>query len=61
MCVKRIEFEILVQYTCENGRYLGSVIGDTVITCDKNYSNKNCFSKNRYNENCSNKNYSNRF
>lgn len=56
MGVKRLEFEILVQYTCENGQYLGSVIGDTVIICDKNYSNKNCS-----NENCSNKSYSNRF
>ena len=61
MGVKRLEFEILVQYTCENGQYLGSVIGDTVITCDKNYSNKTCSSKNCSNENCSNKNYSNRF
>ena len=37
--------------TCENGKYLGSIIGDSVITCDKvievtkNYFNKNCSNK----------------
>ena len=36
--------------TCENGKYLGSIIGDSVIKW--NYAGD---------KNCSNKNYSNKF
>ena len=61
--------------TCEIGKYLQSIIPDSVSTCDKNlevtisartkvfrrnYSNKNYSSKNFSNKNYLNKNYSNK-
>ena len=47
MCAKMIIFGILLHVGCENGKYLASIIDDSVITCDKiikkkqTYSNKN--------------------
>ena len=53
--------------TCKNGKYVVSVIGDSVITCDeiieatKSTSNRNRSSKKYFKKSCSNKKYFNKF
>ena len=39
--------------SCQNSKYLATIIDDSVITCDKNYRND----KNRSNKNYCNKKY----
>ena len=43
--------------SCENGRYAGSIIDDSVITCDEIMET----AKGILTKNCSNKKYSNKF
>ena len=53
--------------TCENGKYVGSIIDDLVVTCDeiteatKTVPTKKYFNKKRFNINYNNKKYSTNF
>ena len=52
----------LAACTCENGKYLASIIGDSVIMCAEIIEVEINRSKKKYlNKNCSNKKYFNKF
>ena len=56
MCVKKYYICNPATCSCENGKYVGSIIGDSVFTCDKIMEETNCSNKNRSNKKYFNKN-----